>query len=59
LTTFEKKRSAVFTCPDCKQFGVLTEHEISLSGIVTPSVVCPTPGCNFHEMIQLQGWSAT
>jgi len=31
-------------------------HDINEDGIVTPSIVCPHEGCNFHEMIQLDQW---
>jgi hypothetical protein len=50
------ERSASFTCPLCRQTGVLTNHTISAEGVVTPSLVCPTSGCTFHEFIELEGW---
>ena len=50
-------RKASFTCPN-GHTGVLTDHEILADGSVHPSVVCPTDGCNFHEFIKLEGWSA-
>lgn len=51
------RTSATFTCPKCKAMGVLTNHEIDPDGLVTPSVVCVNePECDFHEMIQLEGW---
>ena len=35
----------------------LRSHRVSSSGLVHPSVVCPVPGCNFHEFVRLDGWS--
>lgn len=34
----------------------LAEHTIAEDGTVTPSVVCPWGGCDYHEFIQLIGW---
>ncbi len=34
----------------------LSSHEIAADGTVTPSVVCPEDGCDFHEFVQLEGW---
>lgn len=37
----------------------LSEHEIAHSdGAVTPSVVCPEDGCDFHDMVRLVDWSS-
>jgi len=49
-------RKASFTCPKCGGFGSLTDHDIAPDGTVTPSVVCPYDGCDFHEFIKLEGW---
>ena len=57
LKLSEGGRSASFSCPNCGQLGSLTNHEIHKDGLVTPSVVCPTEGCTFHDYIQLEGWS--
>ncbi|SDO47683.1 hypothetical protein SAMN05444050_4230 [Afipia sp. GAS231] len=35
----------------------LRRHSIDLNGNVSPSVVCPAPGCNFHEFIRLDDWT--
>jgi hypothetical protein len=35
---------------------VLKLHSVSADGVVTPSVVCLRPGCNFHEFVRLEGW---
>jgi hypothetical protein len=47
---------AGYTCPN-GHTGSLTDHTIASDGTVAPSVVCPEDGCNFHEYIQLEGWS--
>jgi hypothetical protein len=31
-------------------------HKIAADGTVSPSFVCPHPGCGFHEFIVLSGW---
>jgi hypothetical protein len=31
-------------------------HVISDDGSVSPSVVCPHEGCDFHEFIKLEDW---
>jgi len=51
-------RSVSITCPECSQLAVLTDHTISPDGKVTPSVVCPKEGCDFHEFVQLDGWKS-
>lgn len=48
-------KSALFRCP----FGHVSSlhtHEITESGIIMPSVVCPTHGCGFHDFVQLEAW---
>lgn len=52
------KRSATFNCRACKRVGFLVDHAIAPDGTVTPSVVCPSVGCTFHEFIRLEGWDA-
>ncbi len=42
-------------CPNCGTKGEL-EHEINSLGEVSPSVECPTKGCDFHNYIKLEGW---
>lgn len=34
----------------------LSGHEIAEDGTVSPSVVCPWEGCDYHEIVQLIGW---
>lgn len=36
----------------------LRDHTIEADGRVVPSIVCRTPGCNFHEIVRLEGWRA-
>ncbi len=50
------KAAVRVTCPKCLKNYVL-EHEINDAGVVTPSLDCPTWGCDFHEMVQLKGWA--
>lgn len=50
------KRSASINCPQCGRGGTLTDHEIAPDGTITPSVVCPHPGCSYHDMGKLDGW---
>ena len=35
---------------------VLKRHSVSADGTVTPSVVCLSSGCTFHEFVRLEGW---
>ena len=35
----------------------LKQHAVDAQGAVWPSVVCPTPGCEFHRYVQLDGWT--
>ncbi len=52
------KRSATICCPDCNKVAYL-DHQIADNGDVYPSVVCPTPGCNWHVYVTLVGWSSS
>ena len=36
----------------------LRGHSIAADGKVSPSVVCLAPGCSFHDVVRLDGWSA-
>lgn len=51
------KRTALITCPKCGQFVSLSTHSIADNGDVTPSLVCPHYGCDFHENVTLADWS--
>ena len=35
----------------------LGKHSVSATGEVSPSVVCPSRGCTFHEYVRLDRWS--
>jgi len=51
-----RRFKASMTCP----YGhglTLREHSIGADGEVSPSVVCPTRGCSFHEYVRLDKWS--
>lgn len=47
---------AELTCP----YGhgmTLKGHTVAANGLVSPSVVCHSGRCSFHEFVSLQGWS--
>lgn len=35
---------------------VLRDHTVEANGRVVPSIVCKEPGCDFHEIVRLDGW---
>lgn len=35
---------------------VLKGHTVAADGRVSPSVVCMTRGCSFHEFVRLHEW---
>lgn len=37
---------------------VLRDHTVEADGRVIPSIICKTSGCDFHEVVRLEGWSA-
>jgi hypothetical protein len=51
-----RRFKASMTCPNGHGL-TLRGHSIAPSGEVSPSVVCPTHGCNFHEFVRLDRWS--
>lgn len=51
----ESGDKAIVWCPKCDLRAGL-DHDISDDGTVTPSLVCPHDGCDFHEWVQLAGW---
>lgn len=56
-TTRDGKETARIACPYCGFAASLAEtHEIDSTGRVTPSVVCPTDDCAFHDYVFLHGW---
>lgn len=48
--------TAGLQCPTCGRLFCLANHAIAADGSVSPSVVCPHPGCSFHEFVRLLGW---
>lgn len=50
-----KRWTAKLACPLCG-FEALLDHDVSESGDVSPSVVCPSDSCSFHEFAHLSGW---
>lgn len=51
-------RTVVIQCPICHKSACITgdSHKVAADGVVTPSVVCPYPGCTFHEHVKLEDW---
>jgi len=47
---------ATVRCPAGHEM-TLSGHTIADDGTVSPSVVCPTKGCTFHEFVTLDGWA--
>lgn len=47
---------ASITCPSGHTL-TLRNHRVAADGRVHPSIVCPEPGCSFHELVRLQNWS--
>lgn len=36
----------------------LRDHTVEADGQVIPSIVCKQPGCDFHEIVRLEGWAS-
>jgi hypothetical protein len=49
------KETARVKCPQCQQWATL-DHDIAANGAVYPSLICPTNGCGFHDVVMLAGW---
>ena len=49
------RKSAALWCPN-NHFGTLEDHTIAADGSVSPSVVCPSDRCPFHDQVRLVGW---
>lgn len=47
---------ASITCPRGHSL-TLKAHSVAANGLVSPSVVCPAEGCDFHELVRLEGWN--
>ena len=52
------ERTALVCCPGCGRISTLSKHTIDPDGTVTPSLVCPFPHCDFHDMVKLADWKA-
>lgn len=52
----EKKATARMKCPKCGESATLEDHQIDGAGLVTPSVVCGAEGCEFHDLVLLEGY---
>ncbi len=50
------QRTALVKCRN-GHIASLSDHTIAPDGTVSPSLVCPREGCDFHEVIKLEGWS--
>jgi len=46
---------AVVVCPNGHQAAL--RHRVGEDGVVTPSVVCPISGCDWHVWARLEGWA--
>ena len=55
VTTEAGNRHVLLCCPGCGAGGFL-DHEIAADGTVTPSVVCPSGACDWHQMVRLKEW---
>ena len=53
------ERTANLSCPLCGAVASLSQHAIAADGAVSPSVVCPSDICAFHEFVTLTDWSST
>ena len=42
-------------CPNGHIAGIAS-HSVDAAGKVTPSLVCPTDGCDYHVHATLDGW---
>ncbi len=52
----DAQRTALVKCPR-GHIASLSEHTIAADGTVSPSLVCPRWGCDFHENVVLLGWA--
>jgi len=48
---------AILSCPNCGfKCSLRATHEVAATGVVTPSVICPNEGCDWHEHVRLLDW---
>jgi len=54
----DQLKASVKATMKCSHGHVMTlrGHEIAPDGAVSPSVVCPQAGCDFHEFVTLKEW---
>lgn len=50
-------RTANVSCGKCGRVASLSGHTISADGTVSPSLVCPHEGCDWHVWVRLMVWS--
>jgi len=48
-------KRVVVTCPKCRQKQML-DHNIDRFGVITPSLLCGNPKCDFHAYAFLEDW---
>jgi hypothetical protein len=61
VTSTSGVASAIVVCPRCKRGASLSHdggHTIAVDGTVSPSLVCPYDGCDWHVYARLEGWKA-
>lgn len=57
LLTGARQFTATVCCPTCETIHPIDGHRIASDGTVTPSLLCPTAGCSFHQFGRLEGWA--
>ena len=57
LKEYGGQRSATVTCAN-GHTCTLTDHTIKEDGSVSPSLVWPYDGCDWHEWVKLEGWQS-
>ena len=56
-TTKQDGTSNVWVTRPSGHLGSLADHTVAADGAVSPSLVCPSNGCTFHEHVTLDGWA--
>jgi hypothetical protein len=51
------KRELSFVCPECRKETGVADYTSAASGTLILIVVCPHPGCRFHDLIELKKYS--
>jgi len=52
---YRSRLAPVVVCSNGHE-STMTTHTVAADGTVSPSMVCPVEGCQFHEYVQLEGW---